>query len=246
MENITSGMSDLMLKKNYPESIENHVDDLTSVILDHITEALKSVDESHVNFIEIEGRLGKYSGVDPSFRTEAVLWASSKKKFTPGVSEKDLGIITTFLQSNKLDIVRDIQFTDVKNSKGVRKRTLNGTSSIVKKVKLTTIDIYNPNCVYSYRISVSLELPESSFSGPITYKKSARRVSYKHYNLLYDCEISEGIPGLFSVEIEALNCRDTFYKHYKFFEKNKKSRLLELTKGLTGHLRELARLFPKK
>eukprot|EP00835_Amoeboradix_gromovi_P002475 NODE_141_length_17903_cov_0.288643.p4 type:complete len:382 gc:universal NODE_141_length_17903_cov_0.288643:13998-12853(-) len=262
---------------SYPLSVVPTCDDITLATMDAFCEAFKKIDPSHLDNIEIEGRLGLLVNnnlrIFPPCASESILFNDSNsksflyRKFSSEVFPKDFETIIHYLRHQKINKVRHVGERTIADDifKGYRVRkyeklTKEGkvvVKEVTKKHALMTLDIVNPRYKYDYRIQVNVEEPlmnvlEDDLRG---MQRTTKRQSFQHGNIGYDMsEIDQTnlLPqgniyrSLVSAEIEALNPKDTFYKHFKAKEAGQPSRMLELTRGFVGHLRELSQLFPNE
>ena len=263
---------------SYPPYIVKTSDDIVLATMDAFCDAFRKIDPSHLDHIEVEGRLGlllnKNTRIFPKCASEAIMFNDSNstgfmyKRFASEVHFKDFEIMMHYLkqqqQHNKVFYMGEGMISDdIYKGYRVRKyeKIINGSKTIVeevtKKHALMTLDIFNPRYKYDYRIQINVEEPvtvRQQYDLPQMQRRT-KRIRCQHFNIGYDfSEIDQTViqpqgnehRKLVSTEIEALNPKDTLYKHFKLKEAGSASRMMELTEGFVGHLRELTQLFPNE
>ena len=217
--------------------------------------------------------LNKNTRILPQCASETILFNDSNspgflyKRFAAEVFPKDLETMMHYLKQqterNLKYIGERIISDDIYKGYRIRKYekiTKQGKAiveEITKKHALMTLDVFNPRYKYDYRIQINIEEPLTRVPeyDNMSMQRRTKRHQCQHFNIGYDfSEIEQTViqpqgndhRNLFSAEIEALNPKDTFYKHFMAKEAGNPSRILELTSGFIGHLRELTQLFPNE
>ena len=206
--------------------------------------------------------------------SEAILFNDTKnknhlhRKFAAEVYPQDLEVIMQFIKrhaDSKTKFIGEQRLSDETYSDGTRlrryeKQTEDGKQlieEVTRKQTLATVDVFNPRYKYDYRFQVNVEVPMDRVPNNemVQMQRRSKRFMCQHYNIRYDfsdIEQTAILPQgnrhrqLASAEIEALNPKDTFYKHFQMREAGQPSRMLELTTGLVNHLREIGQLFPNE
>lgn len=249
------------------------MNDSTLAIMDAINAALAKVDPIDLDHIEIEARLGVFVQghgqghvqsrlVLPCIASETVLYSNRRspgyvyRNFIPHVTPVDFQYLMDELTKAVAQAPRHVKYRDDLYKNNHRVRCIQYHNVKTRKYTLVTVDVVSPRSRYDFRVQVSVEVPFDDLP-PDTDRTMIRRTDryiFRHCNLEYHCSRSmeEGRdrgrgPGpTYSVEIEALAPKDTFYKHHKFLMSgnNTPSRLFELVNGLCSHVREILQLFP--
>eukprot|EP00834_Sanchytrium_tribonematis_P007258 NODE_632_length_5195_cov_0.634812.p2 type:complete len:337 gc:universal NODE_632_length_5195_cov_0.634812:3658-2648(-) len=184
--------------------------------------------------------------------SESILYSNSKsrgflyRQFAAEMFPKDMETLMHYIKTHKSKkaiylgekILSDEIFKGFRVRK-YEKDTKEGkviAEEITKKHQLVTLDIYNPRYKYDYRIQINIEEPLDRIPSNelTTMQRRTKRYKCQHFNIGYDfSEIEQTVilpqgnqhRTISSAEIEALNPRDTFYKHYTMKENGNPSRM---------------------